>query len=96
MEELFVNKQNEIKILETNIREVQKIINENQKTLKAVRELLDIEDNESSDNVVFQKLVQNEANLKDQLEQLIVERNDAAEAVAEINQSINRISELVR
>jgi hypothetical protein len=96
LEEQFVNKQNEIKVLETQIGETQKIINENHKTLNAVRELLGLEDNEDSDNEVYQKLTNNEVQLQAQIEQLISDRNQASDEVAEIYQSIVRISELVR
>lgn len=96
LEKLFVNKQNEIKHFEVEIGEVQKTINENNKTLNAVMELLGLNPGETSDNVVFQKLSKNVTDLQTRLDTLITNRNAAATEVAEIHKSIIKISELVR
>jgi hypothetical protein len=92
----FVVKQNEIKTLEADISETQKTINENNKTLKAVRGLLGIEDNETSDDPIFQKLSRNQEVLQETLDQLIEDRNQAAVEAADIYQDLQRVSELVR
>jgi hypothetical protein len=92
----FVVKQNEIKTLEADIAETQKTINENNKTLKAVRGLLGIEDNETSDDPIFQKLSRNQEVLQETLDQLIEDRNQAAVEAADVYQDLQRVSELVR
>jgi hypothetical protein len=96
LESDFVIKQNEIKTLESDIKETQKRINENNKVLKAVRGLLGIADNETSNDSIFQKLTNNSTVLQSTYDQLIIDRNAAAVEVAEIYQDLNQISELVR
>lgn len=96
LEQRFLDAQNMIKSLAVDIIEVQKKINENNKVLKAVRGLLEIEDNETSEDPIFTKLANNQSQLQVELEALISERNLAAVEAANIYEDLNRVSELVR
>lgn len=96
LEKAYVSKQNEIKTFDVDIRETQKKINENNKVLKAIRGLLDLEDNESSNDPIFLKLANNQKTLQETYEQLIADRNVTAVEAQEIYTDLNRVSELVR
>lgn len=96
LEQRFLDAQNLVKSLQVDIVETQKKINENNKVLKAVRGLLEIEDNETSEDPIFIKLNDNKNKLEEELESLILERNAAAVNAADIYEDLNRVSELVR
>lgn len=92
----FSTKRTEISNLDASILENQKNINESTKTLNAIMELLGIPDGGTSDNSIYVKVANNLEDLKDQRNVLISSRNTASSELEEINQSIVRISELVR
>ncbi len=92
----FSAKRTEISNFDALILENQKNINESTKALNAIMELLDIPSGGTSDNPIYVKVADKLEDLKSQRDYLINSRNAASSELEEINQSIIRISELVR
>lgn len=101
LEREYLTIQTSIQNLKTNITENQKKINETNKTIRAVREINDIaeddlEYDEGAIGEIYQKLLTSLASLESQRDQLITDVNAKSIEAEEVYKSILRISELVR
>ena len=97
LEKQFASLRTQLKDTDTKIRELQKSINENNKTLKAVSEIYSIPANDLNfDNAIYQKLLTRKTELNDELNETIISRNEIAAEHRATYLSIIKVSELVR
>lgn len=96
LEKAFSVAEAEFQNLNVAIRENNKAINETNKAIRAVRVAFNLPETGTSDNEILTKLLDRQAELRAQREQLISDQNAKAVEVDAARQNLIRVSQLVR